>query len=360
MKLLFVISTLRCGGAPKVLTILANGLSGLGHTVSILTFEDKETRPFFPVDSSIKLEQIGFTGSGGWVGVRLYRTFHRIHCIRKIVRHVNPDAVISFLTETNVLVALSLFGLGIPSALAERNDPARYPASRLWKFLRVIIYPLGSRIVVQAESFKNSWWRPFTKVAVIGNPLPLPRGLVMKSGNHEKNIVCVARLDPQKGIDVLLRAFVGVRRRHPDWTLHLAGEGVSMMELKNQAGQLKIESSVIFHGTVPDVGPLLAKADIFVLPSRFEGFPNSLAEAMVAGLPVISTENPGSKALIESDVNGILVPVENDHALSEAMLRLIENPDQRRQFGLAAAKSINRFSDTVIVKEWEDLLRTVS
>jgi glycosyltransferase involved in cell wall biosynthesis len=171
-------------------------------------------------------------------------------------------------------------------------------------------------------------------------------------------VITVGRLEEQKGIAYLLRAAVDVLRERTDSRFLIVGDGPDRASLEALAASLGIAESVTFTGVRSDVPGLLKAADVFVLPSLWEGMPNALLEAMAAGLPCIATAVEGSQEVIESDVTGLLVSPANSAQLSQAILRLFRAPDDAARFA-AAAQSISSkyFTETLATAAYDRLYR---
>jgi glycosyltransferase involved in cell wall biosynthesis len=171
----------------------------------------------------------------------------------------------------------------------------------------------------------------------------------------------MGRLDTQKGFDLLLRAFAKCCRERPDWALTIIGEGEERDELQALAQNLDIASKVRFTGRVAVPAALLRRADLFVLSSRYEGFPNALLEAMAVGLPVIATDCPSGPAhIVRNDIDGILVPTEDVDALATAMAGLMDDDAWRKRLGASATSVVERFSVERIMEHWDSLLEQVT
>ena len=162
----------------------------------------------------------------------------------------------------------------------------------------------------------------------------------------ERVVLCVARLEYAKGVDVLLRAWAYMLRLSTAWRetlqprLCLVGDGTRRAELEHLAAELGIQESVEFLGTRHDVVRLLQHAWCFVLPSRWEGMPNALLEAMACGLPCITSLVSGSEDIIEQGHNGLLVEPEQPEQLAYALRLLIENTDLARKLGWSGYETV--------------------
>jgi glycosyltransferase involved in cell wall biosynthesis len=181
-----------------------------------------------------------------------------------------------------------------------------------------------------------------------------------REGKTEKVIVAMGRLDHQKGFDILLDAFSRVRDRCPEWRLHIFGEGPLRTELEELVDKLGLTASVRLPGWTQDPFSEFKHGDLFVLSSRFEGFPNVLCEAMACGMPVIATDCPrGPREIVRPGVDGLLVPPEDVHALALAMHRLMCDEVERRRLASRAAEVASRFAPDKVMGLWEELLSTV-
>lgn len=153
-------------------------------------------------------------------------------------------------------------------------------------------------------------------------------------------VLFVGRLHRQKGVDVLLEAWAGFVKQRPRARLLILGDGPEASDLRREAETLGIAPSVEFRGSRKDVGLHYAAAQIFVLPSRYEGFPNVMLEAMVAGCPVIASCVSGTEDAIENGRNGLLVPPGESEPLLEALLQLSHDGDLADRLGREARKTV--------------------
>ena len=171
-------------------------------------------------------------------------------------------------------------------------------------------------------------------------------------------VLAAGRLEPQKGLDLLLAALPAVLAAEPDTRVLILGEGPDRAALEQQARELGVREHVTLPGHRSDVGRWLKAADIFVLPSRWEGMPNVVLEAMAAGVPVIATAVEGIEELIDSEVTGIVVPAGETGALAAAMIRLLRQSEKRSELALRAQSHVKeRFTVEAVGAEYQRLYR---
>lgn len=174
-------------------------------------------------------------------------------------------------------------------------------------------------------------------------------------------MLCVGRLAEQKGLDVMLQALPAVRSALGPTTLRILGEGPERGRLERLAAELGVASDVRFEGLVSDVRPYLSAAEVFVFPSRYEGHPHALLEAMAAGVPVVGTAVQGTIEVIRDGVEGLLVPPDDAGALARALVAVLQDePLAARLAAGARARVASEFSvqkmvDRILRVYWETL-----
>ena len=281
----------------------------------------------------------------------------RVGALRNALQIVQPDVVLSFLSTTNMIAVAAGYGLPFRVVISERNDPARQELQQPWQRLRPHIYPLADLVTANShgalEELAN--YCPSAKLAYVANPIVVTS---TPSYAHRRcSILFLARLVEQKAPDILVEAFAEFSQEHPDWSLEIAGDGPMESELRELVCALGIEAKVKFHGMVKDPTDLLATSRIFALPSRFEGTPNSLLEAMASGLAcIVSDASPGPLRLVEHERCGLVVTTDDPHALAKALSRLAEDLDLQVRLGIAARERTREFLLDNVAREWERLI----
>lgn len=359
-RILWVISSLSAGGAERVITELANSFAHRGHSIAVLTLA-APGNDHYQLDS--RIERIALNVI--WDSVSLWQSlssnWRRIRMIREAILRYQPDVVVSFIEQNNVRVLSAMLGARIPIIVSERIDPRRHQVGRGWNLARQWIYPFAARVVVQTEGVAD-WARGITnykRVRVVPNfvrALPRPPA----DGREPMDLLAVGRLDRQKGFDVLLRAFSLSSLAERGVRLTILGEGAQQPALEVLADELGIAQVVELPGVVKDPEAWMARATVYVLPSRYEGFPNALLEAMAMGCPVIAADcDSGPREIIRHGENGLLVPVEDVDALAAGLQKLFDDAALRVRLGTEAVKVREYYSKTAILAQWEQLINEV-
>jgi glycosyltransferase involved in cell wall biosynthesis len=174
-------------------------------------------------------------------------------------------------------------------------------------------------------------------------------------------VVCVSKLRYEKGIDVLLQAWHIVHQQQPESRLILVGNGPIEKQLKCMIEALGIQRCVEFAGLQQDVPAQLHRGCLAVLPSRWEGMPNAILEAMACGLPCVATRVTGSEDIIQHGINGLLVENEDYQGMAEALLLLLQDQERTRIYGTAARKTIEKYySLEHIIDKYIDIYRNIT
>jgi glycosyltransferase involved in cell wall biosynthesis len=365
MRITLVISTFGAGGAERVMAVMANYWAKQGHDMTLITLAPAE-EDFYPLHADIRRVGLGLTNQSTTLRESMWNNVVRLKRLREAILISHPDAVISFIEKTNILVLMSTIGLSIPVVACERIDPRYHKIEPVWAVLRQVLYRRAAALVVQTEGLRG-WAEGLVHtraVYVIPNPIAQIGRIdhPMFNGNPSgKTVVAMGRLAPQKRFDNLIHAFAHCVARHSDWSLVIVGEGPERKRLEAVSAHLGVGDRVTLLGRLSDPVPVLRKSDLFVLSSSYEGFPNALVEAMACQLPVVSTDCPsGPRDIIRNGVDGILVPPDDVVALANAMDRLMGDPQERQRLGGRAVEVVERFSTDRIMKLWGDLLARIA
>lgn len=344
-KIMFFSGTMCRGGAEKVISILSNHYAKKGWDVHIglLAYPKVE----YPLESSIVIHDLSSK-----FGPR--RGFLKI-CknVKEIVEKENPDVVISFMAVFCMTVGIALRNSKVYMIVSERDDPYAYSNKVIQKFVNYA-FRKADAVVFQTEHAKSYYSKKIQdKSRVIVNPIKVQ---CFRAKTQRKCIVSIGRLEEQKNIPMLIRAFADVHCVYPEYTLEIYGKGIMEESLRKLVAELKLEKSVFFMGTHENVHELISDAEIFALSSNHEGLSNAMLEAMMMGFPVVVTDVAGARDAIEDGENGFIVPVGDKDKMSDRLKMLIADSELRERMGHDAAETAVKFSAQRVIGEWEKII----
>jgi glycosyltransferase involved in cell wall biosynthesis len=365
MRLLCVIPALgTLGGAQKVMAYVASKLAEQ-HDVTLLTLEPAQTPLLCTVSPLVRLVQLDLLGGDG-LFQRTKRILERFAAIRRQINRVRPHAVLSFMDTMNMTTILSSIGSGAPIVISERVDPSHHQIGSARKLLRWLLYPLADCCVVQTNRVKSYFdHRARPKIAVIANPVRIPVLAAkpnLPSADGRFRIIALGRLDRQKGFDLLVEAFARLADTFLDWDVVIFGDGPERQALERLIASNRLEARVHLAGITQNSERELAASHLLAFPSRFEGFPNALAEGMAAGLPAIGHGNvSGVEEMIIHNKTGLLVDrTAGPDGLANSLRSLMVDPQWRVELGAQARRHMERWSPNEIVQRWEACLCSVA
>lgn len=353
MKIVFTIAHMNLGGAQRVCYNLINW---------IIYNTDAEVHLMICSGRTIKkeydLSKIPYTIVSGGL-------YNKISRIRSELKRINPDVLVTMGVPGALFDVPACVGLGIKHIISERNDPAHFAGSTITRIVSRLLMQKADGFVFQTKDAQNYYGGNIAKHStIIPNPLFISGDLtdVIYKREREKVIVATGRLNKQKNHPLLIKAFKRVHEKYPEYKLVIYGEGPERERDEALIKELKIEDCVSLPGAINNVPEIIRKASLYVLSSNFEGMPNALMEAMALGLPSISTDCPcgGPRELIRNGENGMLVPVGDEKALSEAMLYMLEHPDEANAMGQEAMKIRETHSTDRICQQWYDYFQKIT
>lgn len=360
MHIVFFIPSLEAGGAEKVLVSLANSLSAT-NKVSIITLSRSEKTSFYPLENKIQLLNLGLDAKKSLGIKNLYRIWLAYKALTKVIKTIKPDLLISFLHKMNMQVVLAN-SIKVPLIISERVDPYIHPLPECYKKLRLKLYKKADKLVVQTNTAKQ-YFQDYVETTLIANSIKEKKQAFRKQDYtlnvRQIKLITVGRLAEQKDHRTLIFAMEDLIKEYPNLQLSIFGEGPLREELFHLIQKKKLEDNIQLPGIVDNIEIELSQSDIFVFPSKYEGFPNALGEAMALGLPVVVSNCSGNNDLIENNKNGLLFPVKDHKALANKIISLLENQTLREKFGQEALRTTLTYSEKTIFNQWEQLIHEV-
>lgn len=351
MKIHFIISSLRGGGAERVMALIATNLSKrVGYDVLVITLNKGEG---YSLDKNVKRLSL----SHGKMPNHTIRSFINLASFYKN-KNNRPDIIISFITLTNLITIPIAKLFGIKIIAEEHNSHLRYMKNRklLSDFTKKTLYKKADLLTV-LTSFDINYYKKFgVNVMVMPNPCsfnPIQNAILPR----EKVILAIGSLDRfhHKGFDNLISLINPVLKSNPDWTLKIVGGGDKGLEfLSKIVKKNELVDQIIFTGFINNVSELMQKSAIFILPSRFEGLPMVLLEAMSQGMACIAYDcKTGPSDIISNEINGLLIEDQNKEEMSNQLARLMENINLRDFLAKNAIKSLERYDINNVVDMYE-------
>ncbi len=339
-NVMIMISSLSRNGAQRIAVRLAEELAGICNVYLVYEQEKKE---IYPVSGQVEvIRKPPFRHD--------FLHLFSFYYIRMLKKKYRIDVSLSMLLGMN---CKNIFSKGKERVIvSERNNPKiAYPKTFL---ITKLVYALADHVVFQTEEVRSLYCRYTQKHSSI---LPNPVSVTCQASPERKpRIVNAARLHKNKNQDMLIRAFALFLPKHPEYNLDIYGEGTEKQKLKELVDTLDLEGKVAIHDNVPDIHEQIADAGMFVLSSNTEGMSNALLEAMMMGLPCISTACTGSKEIIQNGVNGLLTEIGNTEELADAIARMADHPEQAEIMRQNAMKTAEKFQAEKVMKQWRELI----
>jgi glycosyltransferase involved in cell wall biosynthesis len=365
IKILHLCSSLSVGGAERFLLGLAQRLDRQRFAMHICCLNVLRGNAL-----QQEFEQLGLPVKV--IGTKRFFDLRTILEIARYVRQHQIDIIHTQLTNADIVGRLVGRALNRPVISTLQNEPLDYNRHRwihTWlnrvtaRYLATELIPVSERL---REQFIDEWQIPPSRIHTIYNAVPMEEYLAVPEDapRHADGdgpiITNIGRLSPQKAQHHLLTAAKMVLDQRPDARFMIVGQGRLDQPLKEQAQRLGIADRVTFTGLRKDIPAILAQTDIFTLPSLWEGLPLTAIEAMAAARPVVLTDVGGNSELVQSGVNGVIVPPDNVDALVDALVTLLNDDQRRNAMGRAARQRVQHdFSIDTIAAQHEALYESI-
>ena len=377
MKILYAVGAVNLsGGYDRIIIEKANYLAEHDHDVIITVASHALAKPYYPISEKVRLIDFNIDFHQQYRHGLFYRAYLYFSLMRQYRQAIEnllyverPDVVISTLgRELDFISEIKDGSIKIGEShiakdyvrnlhLMEQRGflyrmIANYWRNKLERNVRKL-----SALVLLTQHDADSW-NGLTKTVVIPNSLPFypPHG----SSCENKQVIFVGRLNEQKGLEYLIDTWAKVNRKHPDWVLHMYGEGEQKQLLSQMIKDEGLERVIISHQPTSMIMEKYLESSMFLLTSRFEGLPMVILEAMACGLPVVSFDCPyGPADMIKDCEDGFLVEYLNTDEAARRVCQLIENPELRKTMGMQARINVQRYNRDVVMKQWTDLFESL-
>lgn len=344
------------GGSARVALSLLRSWVEDGRSITLISLRAPEDDAYSGPPEVQRIILGGYGRSPNKL-VGFVRNIPRIRRLRRAVRESHASVVISFLTGSNVRTALACIGLGKRVILCERNDTSRQQHRWPWSLLRRLVYRYADVITANSHIALDDMARyvPKRKLAFVANPVVFSTRAA--TPGKSSKILAAGRLVPQKNHALLIQALSYLKDHQGAWNVEILGDGPERPKLAALARAHAMSDRVTLHGWVADPSPRYEEAGIFVLPSLYEGTPNTLLEAMAHGLPcVVADCLPGALEHVESGVSGFTFRSGDSVDLAGKIAILLADPELRTRLGAAGRERMRAFTQQRVMTAWNALL----
>lgn len=352
MRITIFVHALSGGGAEHVAALWARGFVCQGHQVSVVVYSGN--RVDYQIPKEVELYEVRIPK-----GNRIRRYIGKICNLRKAFKELHPDLIITVMHPCSFYALLATIGMNIPIVNTEHNAFERPQGARWSKlelFQKFYLNRLFKYVTVLTQTDKDFIGSRLKNVVVVPNPLafsPLP-----EIPPKQNIVLAMGRLDGWyvKGFDVLIKAWGIVCKKHPDWNLHIAGEGGEQAQkhLKAICEECNAQDNVSLVGFYTNPTEAYQPASIFVLSSRCDGFGMVLVEAMSQGCACVACDYKGrQREIIRNNKEGIICEPEDADGLADAIVELIENHEMRKDIQNHSLVRSRQFELDSIMKKWD-------
>lgn len=358
-KIAFHLNCLEQGGAERVVTNLANQFAANGYEVLIATEWYGENE--FQIDERVRRVHVGLK-RGDEKKHRLVQFCLRVKYLKEFLKEEKPDILIPFARKALYRGLMAAYFMKIPVLISIRTDPAGHYEELSDKLQIPILFPRADGCVFQTQGAREFFApRLQENSRIILNPINPKYISVAEPEQRSKTVVQSGRLVDFKNQPMLIRAFVEVHKKHPDYDLKIYGgdsfDGTKAI-LEQIIEENQAQDYVHLMGASDSLEKDLADAAVFAFSSDWEGLPNALMEAMALGLPIVATDCPcgGPRTIMTHEVDGLLIPIKDQKALEDGINRLIEDRPLAERLGREARKIAEKANGEAVYEKWRDYI----
>lgn len=359
MRIALYVSGMKDGGAERTMANIANYMDEHGHEVIMVNVYRAEGEYYLnPSIKRVICEPDESELNHGRIG----NFMARFNKLRSVWKDERPDVIFSYTGKTNIMTILTSRGLKASVGVGVVGTPELEYYNPVLKWCARNVFKMADKVVLQTEASKAFFGKKVLKKSVImRNPMTEEFDIDYYEGEREKVIVSVGRIDENKNHQLIIDAFANICNKYPDYKLVIYGDGELRKSLIDRVESLGLSDRIKLPGRITNVAETIKITTAFVLASNTEGSPNALIEAMMLGLPVISTDCPcgGPGELIEDGTNGLLIPVGDVLKMQESLQKILDDLQFRNKIGRAALKTRDLYSPKVVLREWEELFKSM-
>lgn len=342
------------GGANRILINICNNLADNNHNITLMT--NANANFLYDLNNNIKTVSLHLPAS-----LNLLNSLKAIRRLRKYIKKNRDDAILVFSPLLFIIAIIASIATNVPVITSIRDDPYKLSSNILRKRVMQIFYPLAAGCVFQTSKAQGFFSEKLKLKSSIINNLINRQVFEIHQSMARKNIIGVGRLSLDKNWNIAIKAFSLIAHEtHENFLIY--GNGPELGSLKSCVNELGITDRVFFMGVSEEVEKIVVNAKLFVLSSDFEGTPNALIEALIMGVPCVSTKftGGGAEMLIESNKNGILVPIGDYKEMANVMSRILNDKEYAEQLGNnAKIKARKEYEPICIFKQWESFIYSI-
>lgn len=350
------------GGVERMVTIIMNAMIARRHKVNLITWDNAKATSYYPMDQRIKWYKINMGDASEKAGTLL--RLRRAKFVRDLIRQNKTEIIVCFQDGPFMAFRAYTAGMGVPIIAAERNAPTRFEHTTAVrrKNLTYLAFNGARKIMVQFEDYR-CLYPAFLHKRIVAIPNPVfsadsyaEPGSAGTDGRFR--VLSVGRFGFQKNYPTLVAAFEQLAWYYPDWDLVLLGNGEDRTTLERMIADKGLSDRIFLPGATTNISRWYTASNVFCLASRWEGFPNALAEALAHGLPCVGySDCAGVKNLILPGKNGLLAEGNGDpKSLAGALRMLMDSTEVRSSMGKNAVESVKCYDPGKVFSLWEQVL----